>query len=161
LPSHETNDPSAALKQLRPTWLDKPPGGRTRSAILSVARAVAAMRLFVDNDQGGGPATPAIGWALSHEDGYLAHIDRRWRPVRHHSTISAGQIWTRNSAVDAMLLRKGIFMFKTFTSSAQLLLVFLSIAPLLGACHATAGAGRDISKTGQAITRSANDATPR
>jgi len=61
------------------------------------------MRLFVDNDQGGGPATPAIGWALSHEDGYLAHIDRRWRPVRHHSTISAGQIWTRNSAVDAML----------------------------------------------------------
>jgi len=43
-------------------------------------------------------------------------------------------------------LRKGIFMFKTFTSSAQLLLVFLSIAPLLGACHATAGAGRDISR---------------
>jgi len=45
--------------------------------------------------------------------------------------------------------------------STLILLAFLSIAPLLGACHTTAGAGKDISKTGQAITKGANDATPR
>ncbi|WIM12938.1 entericidin A/B family lipoprotein [Enhydrobacter sp.] len=45
--------------------------------------------------------------------------------------------------------------------STLMLLVFLGIVPLLGACHTTAGAGQDISKTGQAITRGANNATPR
>jgi predicted small secreted protein len=40
------------------------------------------------------------------------------------------------------------------------LLAFLGAAPLLGACHTTAGAGEDISKTGQAIERSANKNAP-
>jgi predicted small secreted protein len=58
-------------------------------------------------------------------------------------------------------LRKVIFMYKKMTRSTLILLAFLSISPLLVACHTTAGAGQDISKTGQAITRSANEATPR
>lgn len=52
-------------------------------------------------------------------------------------------------------------MYKKMTRSTLVVLAFLSLAPLLGACHTTAGAGQDISKTGQAITRSANNATPR
>jgi predicted small secreted protein len=36
----------------------------------------------------------------------------------------------------------------------------LGAAPLLGACHTTAGAGEDISKTGSAIEHSANKAAP-
>jgi predicted small secreted protein len=35
------------------------------------------------------------------------------------------------------------------------LLALLAAAPLLGACHTTAGAGEDISRTGKAIERSA------
>jgi predicted small secreted protein len=42
-----------------------------------------------------------------------------------------------------------------------ILVGLLGLAPLLGACHTAAGAGKDISKTGQAIQRSANEATPR
>jgi predicted small secreted protein len=39
-------------------------------------------------------------------------------------------------------------------------LALLAAAPLLSACHTTAGAGRDISATGHAITHSANEHTP-
>jgi predicted small secreted protein len=39
-------------------------------------------------------------------------------------------------------------------------LVLLGAAPLLSACHTTAGAGEDISATGQAITHSADKHTP-
>jgi predicted small secreted protein len=52
-------------------------------------------------------------------------------------------------------------MCKKITRSTLILLAFMGVAPLLSACHTTAGAGEDISKTGQAITKSANDATPR
>jgi len=49
----------------------------------------------------------------------------------------------------------------TRTTSLVLgLLALLSMAPLLGACHTNAGAGEDISKTGQAIERSANQHAP-
>ena len=58
-------------------------------------------------------------------------------------------------------LGKVVFMCKKTMRSTLILLAFLGIVPLLGACHTTAGAGQDISKTGQAITRGANDATPR
>jgi predicted small secreted protein len=58
-------------------------------------------------------------------------------------------------------LRKVISMYKRMTLSSLILLALLGVSPLLGACHTTAGAGQDISKTGQAITRSANNATPR
>jgi predicted small secreted protein len=58
-------------------------------------------------------------------------------------------------------LSKVISMSKRMMLSSLILLAFLGVAPLLGACHTTAGAGQDISKTGQAITRTANNATPR
>jgi predicted small secreted protein len=50
-------------------------------------------------------------------------------------------------------------MRKTF-SIALTLLTLIGAAPLLGACHATAGAGEDISATGNALTNSAEKHTP-
>lgn len=46
------------------------------------------------------------------------------------------------------------------TSTARALIVTLALAtlaPLLAACNTTAGAGQDVSATGRAITRGAND----
>jgi predicted small secreted protein len=43
---------------------------------------------------------------------------------------------------------------------ALTLLTLLAAAPLLAACHTTAGAGEDLSKTGQAIENSADKHTP-
>lgn len=40
------------------------------------------------------------------------------------------------------------------------LFVLLAAVPLLGACHTTAGAGEDISATGNAVTRGAEKLTP-
>lgn len=40
------------------------------------------------------------------------------------------------------------------------MLVLVAAAPLLSACHTTAGAGQDISATGQAIDKAAVKATP-
>ena len=45
-------------------------------------------------------------------------------------------------------------------SMALTFLVLISAAPLLGACHTTAGAGQDISATGHALTNSADKHTP-
>ena len=45
-------------------------------------------------------------------------------------------------------------------SIALTLLALIGAAPLLGACHATAGAGEDISATGRAMTHSADRNTP-
>ncbi len=47
-------------------------------------------------------------------------------------------------------------MCKKTTILALTLLALLGTAPLLGACHATAGAGEDISAAGHAITNSAD-----
>jgi predicted small secreted protein len=52
-------------------------------------------------------------------------------------------------------------MRKSTTRATLTVLACLSVVPLLDACHTTAGAGKDISKTGQTITRSANEATPK
>ena len=41
------------------------------------------------------------------------------------------------------------------------LFALIGIAPLLGACHTTAVAGRDVSATGHAITNSADRNTPK
>jgi predicted small secreted protein len=43
---------------------------------------------------------------------------------------------------------------------ALTLLALFGAAPLLGACHTTAGAGEDISQGGQAIEKSANKHAP-
>jgi predicted small secreted protein len=40
------------------------------------------------------------------------------------------------------------------------LMALIGIAPLLGACHTTAGAGEDLSAGGHAITNSAEKHTP-
>jgi predicted small secreted protein len=45
-------------------------------------------------------------------------------------------------------------------SIAFTLLVLAGMAPLLGACHTTAGAGEDVSATGQAVTHEAKKLTP-
>lgn len=43
---------------------------------------------------------------------------------------------------------------------ALMLFASISLMPLLSACHTTAGAGKDISATGHAITGSAEKHTP-
>lgn len=46
------------------------------------------------------------------------------------------------------------------TAIARALLLILALAataPLLAACSTTAGAGQDVSATGRAVTRTAND----
>ena len=40
------------------------------------------------------------------------------------------------------------------------LLILIGIAPLLGACHTTAGVGEDLSAGGKAVTNSAEKHTP-
>ena len=45
-------------------------------------------------------------------------------------------------------------------SIALTLLALAGAAPLLGACHTTAGAGQDISATGHVLTNSAQKNTP-
>ena len=51
-------------------------------------------------------------------------------------------------------------MSKRTAILALTLFALLAVAPLLAACHTTAGAGEDISKTGQAIEHSANKHAP-
>jgi predicted small secreted protein len=50
-------------------------------------------------------------------------------------------------------MRKNITLLLT-------LLALIGIAPLLAACHTTAGAGEDLSAGGHAITHSAEKHTP-
>ena len=50
-------------------------------------------------------------------------------------------------------------MYKKLTT-ALALLSLTAAAPLLSACHTTAGAGQDISATGKAIEKSADKHTP-
>jgi predicted small secreted protein len=49
-------------------------------------------------------------------------------------------------------------MYKRLVVSLALLL--MAVAPLLSACHTTAGAGQDISATGKTIEKSAKQNTP-
>ncbi len=49
---------------------------------------------------------------------------------------------------------------RRYISIGLTLLALLSVVPLLGACHTTAGAGQDISATGHAITNDAAKNTP-
>ena len=45
-------------------------------------------------------------------------------------------------------------------SIALALLMLIAAAPLLGACHTTAGAGEDLSAAGHAMTNSADKHAP-
>jgi predicted small secreted protein len=58
------------------------------------------------------------------------------------------------------LSAKGNAMFKKITMLALALFAFSGTTALLTGCHTTAGAGEDISKTGQAIEKSAEKHTP-
>jgi len=49
---------------------------------------------------------------------------------------------------------------RTNLAIALTFLALLAAAPLLAACHTTAGAGQDISATGHVLTHSAEKATP-
>jgi predicted small secreted protein len=49
---------------------------------------------------------------------------------------------------------------RRIVSMALTLLVLAAFAPVLAACHTTAGAGQDISATGHAITGAAKKSTP-
>jgi len=49
---------------------------------------------------------------------------------------------------------------RTKLSLAVTVIALLAAAPLLAACHTTAGAGQDISATGHALTNGAQKATP-
>jgi predicted small secreted protein len=51
-------------------------------------------------------------------------------------------------------------MSKKTLKLALIVLALAGTAPLLGACHTVAGAGEDVSKTGQAVTNTADQATP-
>jgi predicted small secreted protein len=51
-------------------------------------------------------------------------------------------------------------MFKRTTMLALTLFALLCAAPLLGACHTTAGAGEDISDAGHVIQHDADHGTP-
>jgi predicted small secreted protein len=55
--------------------------------------------------------------------------------------------------------RKNLTMNRKFALGLTLLALVVA-APLLSACHTTAGAGQDISATGQAIDKAAVKATP-
>ena len=72
--------------------------------------------------------------------------------------VSLGSLHTNET--DLRQLKKGDYLHTRTTSLVLGLLALLSVAPLLGACHTTAGAGEDISKAGQAIERSANQHAP-
>ena len=43
------------------------------------------------------------------------------------------------------------------TRALLLVLALAALAPMLSACNTTAGAGADVSATGRALTRGAND----
>jgi predicted small secreted protein len=45
-------------------------------------------------------------------------------------------------------------------SIALTLLALIGVAPLLGACHTTAGLGEDVSAGGHAVTHEANKLAP-
>jgi predicted small secreted protein len=51
-------------------------------------------------------------------------------------------------------------MFKRTTMLTLTLFALLCAAPLLSACHTTAGAGEDLSNAGQVIQHDANHDTP-
>lgn len=49
---------------------------------------------------------------------------------------------------------------RNFLSLTLTLTLLLGALPLLGACHATSGAGQDLSAAGHAVTKSADKHTP-
>lgn len=55
---------------------------------------------------------------------------------------------------------EGSSIMRKYLSIVLTLLALVGAAPLLAACHTTAGAGEDLSATGHAVTNSAQKNTP-
>jgi predicted small secreted protein len=56
--------------------------------------------------------------------------------------------------------RQRTLIMRRSATAALTLLALLAAAPLLGACHTTAGVGEDVSATGNAVTNEADRHTP-
>jgi predicted small secreted protein len=70
--------------------------------------------------------------------------------------IGPGYPPVMTSPESRLLNTKGTIIMRKNRSIALTLLILVGIAPLLGACNTTAGAGRDISDAGHVITHDAN-----
>jgi predicted small secreted protein len=78
----------------------------------------------------------------------------------HEKTVRRDHVFVHDRAIRSYIsLEKARHMHRTFRIGLTLLAVVVA-APLLGACHTTAGAGEDVSATGHAVTRAATQATP-
>ena len=55
--------------------------------------------------------------------------------------------------------RRGLIMYRKVVAGL-VMLALTAVVPFLSACHTTAGAGQDISATGQAIDKAAKKSTP-
>jgi predicted small secreted protein len=64
------------------------------------------------------------------------------------------------SVPDSPASTEGISIMRKNLTIALSLLALVGVAPLLGACHTTAGIGEDVSATGHAVTHSADKNTP-
>lgn len=60
----------------------------------------------------------------------------------------------------SFLPKERVVVMRKHFSIALALVTLIGAMPLLGACHATAGAGQDLSSTGKVITDSAKKNTP-
>ena len=93
----------------------------------------------------------------------------KWQRFRrHYSSLSGDPPLPYHASPDipGALAKRGsghtekdFSMYKKFILALAVLSVF-AVAPLLSACHTTAGAGQDISATGKAIEKSAKQNTP-
>jgi predicted small secreted protein len=81
-----------------------------------------------------------------------ALLDHGFIPTGH------GYLLVIASPASRSLNTQGNFIMRKNRSIALTLLILVGIAPLLGACNTTAGAGRDISDAGHVITHDANTA---
>jgi predicted small secreted protein len=69
-------------------------------------------------------------------------------------------IWAIRSGDEDPSLEKRITLMNKSLSLALAFLALIGLAPILGACHTTAGVGEDLSAGGHAITNSAEKHTP-
>jgi predicted small secreted protein len=58
------------------------------------------------------------------------------------------------------MAKAGVFMTKSFRI-ALTLAALIGVAPMLSACHTTAGVGQDLSQGGQALSNTANANAPK
>jgi predicted small secreted protein len=79
--------------------------------------------------------------------------------VAHHAQKFLGTKPPRGDLLRDTARERDVNMFRTSLPILALVALMLA-APLLGACHTTAGAGEDISATGHAIDKAATKATP-